>query len=200
MNNIKDFLINDSVRYGQKLRDCESVEYNVFIVEIDSNPYFKDNGEVVYHYELQIQPHFIDSEDLEWTKEIENREGKVPFKMTSYSKKPTIEEFSQHIKKECRAILNALDFNGYVWDIPSPEWDDIKIEHVAKFISNLNLQYPKTEDFIKVYDFYTSRLYEGWKWIHYLVLGGGMMCQFNYPIGEHLLAFLEIGKFCDHYE
>jgi len=203
MSNITDFLQFDSIRFGQNLCGLyglgyeQEVRFKTEIVQIDSNPYYFQTKEKVSHYEFRIKN--IISFVPENTEDVV---GILPFKMTSYFKKPTIEQFSDHIKRECLATLKALKLTDkYVWEFHIPEWREITPIHVYNYIKEIHKSYEKTEDFLKVWDFYLTRIYNNAKWIESLVKGGrGILSETTLPIGEHLFAFLEIGKYCDYYE
>lgn len=205
MSNILDYLKFDNKRFGTSAMGTYGLNYGeqeiVFktgIKKIDKNPYYLDNkSEKVCHYEFQIMS--IIKDLVENTESIE---GTLPFKMTSYSKIPNIDQFSEHIKSECVATLKALEATDkYVWDIPFPNWRDITPEQVYVYIKEIHKSYENTGEFLKVYDFYLTRLYNNWKWIDSIIRGGhGILSDETFPIGEHLLAFLEIGKYADYYK
>jgi hypothetical protein len=200
MSNITEYLILDRKRYGTDIAESVQVEFDTKIVEIPYNPYYLPFGDKgVHHYELQLIPKY--REDCEeWSEDVNQT---LRFKMSSYSLMPTIEQFSDHIKAECIAILNAIGMDEcYVWDVHRLNYDDIEPAMIYKFLKNIHRDYTKTEDFLRDYDHYKNRLYQGMKWIDYIISGGGaMFCMsYDYPIGEHLLAFLEVGKYADFYE
>ena len=124
--------------------------------------------------------------------------------MTSRSIAPTMEQFSVHIKKELRAVLQACGLdNDYVWSVNTPsKRQDIEPFQVYQFLKLIHKDYTKTEDFLKDYDHYVDRMYHNFKWIDYLMCGVNYMFAmgWEYPIGEHLLAFLDVGKYSDYYE
>jgi hypothetical protein len=206
---IQDFLLYDFLRYGvEKDSKLSEFIYDIDIHEVKENPYylpFGDHG--VHHWEMTINvryhDHRYDDEDDNIANLMTER-NPLRFKMTSYSKAPTIEEFSKHIYDELRAVLQAIDTTDkFVWDFPEMlDRNDITPEMVYKFLKNIYKDYTKTEDFLKDYEHYAERMYHDYKFISYLCFGvdyyGAM--GWDYPIGEHLLAFLDLGKWNDHYE
>ena len=206
MKTIADFLIYDHHRFGND-GGVGKVTYKTEIREVEDNPYYIPFGDKnVHHWELVIdviwQEH--DNEHEEDNQPSVVTDSRLVFKMNRYSKKPTLEEFSEHIKSEMRNILIALGKDdNFCWDFGSVNRDEITPEIVWKFIKLNHKDYSKTEDFLEVYEHMVDRIYHGYKWgIEYLMLGGNYMFAmgWEYPIGEHFLAFLEMGKFADYYE
>jgi len=209
METIIDYLIYDHHRCGNKNSEG-NVSYKTEIREVKDNPYylhvFGDSQKNVTHWELVIDVIWQEYDNVH---EEDNQpqlvsDSRLVFKMTSYSKKPTIEEFSEHIKTEMRNVLLALGMDDqYVWDFGTLERKDITPEIVWKFMKLNHKDFSETEKFLRVYDYYVDRIYHDYKWgIEYLMLGSGYMFAmgWDYPIGEHFLAFLDLGKYADYYE
>ena len=205
MKTIIDYLIYDHHRFGNSNAEG-NVSYMTEIHEVDENPYYLPFGEKVHHWELVIniiwQEH--DNEHEEDNQPHILTDSRLVFKMTSYSKKPTIEEFSDHIKAEMRNVLLALGLEDkFTWDFPSLNREEITPEIVWKFMKLNHKDYSETENFLKDYEHYVDRIYHDYKWgIEYLMQGENYMFAmgWEYPIGEHFLAFLELGKYADYYE
>jgi hypothetical protein len=207
--NIQEFLKYDFHRFGaDKNKETSEYTYKCEIREVAENPFHMPiKGENVTHWELVINvlkhDHLYDDEGDNETY-LMTETSPLLFKMTRYSKPPTIEEFSKHIYDEMRAVILAFGLeNEYVWEFSGKERNDITPDVVWKFLKNIHKDYSKTEDFLKDFDFYQERIYHNWKWgITYLMLGNSWMFAmgWDYPIGEHFLAFLDVGKYSDYYE
>jgi hypothetical protein len=209
MKDIRDYLKYDFFRYGDE-KDSKLSEfiYDVEIREVKENPYYLPFGDKgVHHWEMVINVlhhnHRYDDED-DNTAQLMTENGPLLFKMTSYSIPPNIENFSTHIYQELRAVLQALELTDkFVWEFPEMlDRHDITPKMVYKFLKNIHKDYTKTEDFLKDYDHYVERIYHDYKFMSYLCFGVHYMFAmgWEYPIGEHLLAFLDIGKWRDHYK
>lgn len=208
--NIQDFLKYDFHRFGDDKNDETSeYTYRLEIREVPENPFylpFGDNG--VHHWALFIDVlkhnHLYDDEPDNETYRMTDDNHRLVFRMTSYSKIPTIEEFSKHIYDEMRAVIQAFGLeNEYVWDFPMKDRNDITPDVVWKFLKNIHKDYSRTEDFLRDYEHYVERIYHDYKWgIEYLMKGEQYMFAmgWEYPIGEHFLAFLDVGKYSDYYE
>jgi len=205
METLIDYLIIDRKRYGTNLDPHQEFGFHTEILEVEENPFYLPFGDKgVHHWELVILPTYQDEEEPEAGMKIMDDVSPLRFKMTSRSLAPTMEQFSEHIKRELRAVLNALDLdNVYVWNVNTPDnRDRIELHQVYKFLKNIHKDYTKTEDFLKDYDHYVDRMYHDCKWIEYLMFGVNYMFAmgWEFPIGEHLLSFLDIGKYSDYYE
>lgn len=209
METIKDYLIYDQKRYGVELADDCKVEYLISIDKINENPFYLNiNKKDINHYELTISVN-VKSVDIDGSKISEQYKYKLKFKMSSQSK-PSLEKFSKHIKKECLNVIDALGVDlskSYIWDLQQKTIDcdrsEIEPKNVYKFLKNIHKDYSKTEDFIKDYDHYVDRMYHCIKFMHLLIDGenGMYRMSWDYPIGEHFLAFLtDNAKFCDYYK
>jgi len=204
MKNITEFLIYDTVRYGHDNLHYD-VRYETEIKQIDSNPYYIEFGDKTKHWELTITPSTFDREEegSEWVRD-ENQT--LRFKMSAYQK-PNIEIFSQHIYDELRAVLQAIECTDedYVWNVQQKmlgAYKEFTPQQVYNFIKNIHKNYSDTQDFLNVHDSMYERMHQSMKFGMYLLEGNKAMftMSYDYPIGEHLLAFLELGKFYDHYE
>ena len=207
--NIQDFLHYDFRRYGEDThKETSEYTYKVEIREVLENPYylpFGDHG--VHHWELVINvlklDHLYDDEPDNETNLMTDG-SPLRFKMTSYSKQPTIEEFSQHIYNELRAVLQAFgSTDEFIWGFTQMiERTEITPEILYKFLKNIHKDYTKTEDFLRDYDHYLERFYHDYKFFTYLCFSANYMFAmgWDYPIGEHMIAFLDLGKYYDHYE
>jgi len=205
--NITDFLICDNARYGGNVSRDGKVIYTTEIKQIDENPYYIEFGDKsIKHYELVIGVEFREDDGEEVWEYV--YDGKLRFKMSTYST-PTIEKFSDHIRKECLALIDAVGCNlskCYIWDLQQVsmlERNEIEPKQVYKFLKNIHKDYTKTEQFLEHYDIYVSRMYQTMKFIFLLIDGNSGMFRMSweYPIGEHFLAFLtEDAKFNDFYE
>jgi len=204
MKNITEFLIYDTVRYGEKNLHYD-VRYETEIKQIDSNPYYIEFGDKTKQWELTITPSTFDREEegSEWVRD-ENQT--LRFKMSAYQK-PNIEIFSQHIYDELRAVLQAIECTDedYVWNVQQKilgAYKEFTPQQVYNFIKNIHKNYSDTQDFLNVHDSMYERMHHSMKFAMYLLEGNRAMftMSYDYPIGEHLLAFLELGKFYDHYE
>lgn len=207
METILNYLKLDTIRFsGKKAIDFTEYRHTISMIEVDENPfYIPFAGDNRHHWELSITPWTKwDEPDAEWGSTGQT----LKFKMIS-SVKPTIEQFSKHIKTECLAIIKSLNIdleNCYIWTLQQAlilDRDDIHPVHVFNFMKNLNKDYSKTNDFLRDYDVYLKRLYQGVKFMGLLISGevGMSRMSFDYPIGEHFLAFLtNNAKFNDYYE
>lgn len=208
--NILDFLKYDFHRFGDdKNSETSEYTYKCEIIEVAENPFHLPiKGEKVTHWAMTIDvlkhDHLYDDEPDNETYLMTRPSNHLVFRMTSYSKPPTIEEFSKHIYDEMRAVIQAFGLeNGYVWDFPMKDRNDITPDVVWKFLKNTHKAYDITVEFLRVYDHFVERIYHDYKWgIEYLMKGDQYMFAmgWEYPIGEHLLAFLDLGKYSDHYE
>ena len=146
-----------------------------------NNPFYMPIGDKgIHHWELSIQP------IARWTLEDGYPDGdwmdsdsSIEFKMTSYSLKPTIEKFSQHIYDELHSAFNAMGIEEVKYlshgeDQMLVNWNDINL-NVYKFMKELHKDYTKTEDFIRDYDHYKERLYHDMKFAHALTYGQDYM-------------------------
>ena len=204
MKDIRPFLIYDSFRYGIKDPHFET-KYELEIVQIDSNPYYIEFGDKTKQWELRLTPCTLDKveEDAEWYRDEDQT---LRFKMSGYQK-PNIEMFSQHIYDELRAVLQAIECTDedYVWDVQQKmmgAYKEFTPQQVYNFIKNIHKNYSDTQDFLNVYDAMYERMHQSMKFAMYVLEGNGAMftMSYDYPIGEHLLAFLELGEMYDHYE
>lgn len=208
--NIQDFLHYDFHRFGEdKNKETSEYTYKCEIIEVAENPFYLPFGDKgVHHWAMTIDvlkhDHLYDDEPDNETYLMTEPHSHLVFRMTSYSKPPTIEEFSKHIYDEMRAVIHAFGLeNEYVWNFPMKDRNDITPQVVFKFLNNIHKHYPNTKDFLNDYDHYVERIYHDWKWgIEYLMRGECYMFAmgWEYPIGEHFLAFLDVGKYSDHYE
>jgi len=205
MKDITKYLIYDTARYGEKDPHFE-VKFKIEINQIDSNPYHLPiNGDHPKHWEMSLIPCTRDKEEegSEWHEDVDQ---KLKFKLTTYGT-PTIEDFSNAIYKELNAVLNAIGVTeeDWVWDIQQKmlgSYKEFTPQQVFKFIKNLHYGFDKTDKFLDVYDFFYERMHQSMKFAMYLLEGNRAMftMSYDYPIGEHLTAFLEVGKYYDHYE
>jgi hypothetical protein len=206
MKDIRPFLIFDTARYGKQYSSsANDIKYKLEINEIDSNPYYIPFGDKTRQWELTVTPQYRDPDESEEYYTDDNQT--IRFKMSRYGK-PSIEDFSQHIFDELNAILNAIGVNDedWVWDIQqkiiTPIAEGFEPQEVFNFIKNIHKDYSNTQDFLNVHDDMHHRMRQSLKFAMYLLEGNAAMFSmtYQYPIGEHLTAFLEIGKMYDHYE
>lgn len=206
MKTIKDFLIVDTQRYG-KPKEHEEIRFAVEIQEIKENPFYLEFDDKTRHWEFRITPTFQydEGEGEHWHRDERQT---LRFKMSQYTQ-PTLEQFSEHIKMELTALLRAMsNVRGYVWDIVqdlySPFRDNFTPEVVYAFLKEIHKDYTKTEDFLRDYEHYHNRMYHDLKFLMYMIEGNRAMfsMSYDYPIGEHMLAFLDLEefKYCDYYE
>ena len=221
MKDITKYLIYDTARYGEKDPHFE-VKFKIEINQIDQNPYHlpidyiyltreklgfdqTNMGDKQKHWEMSLIPCTRDKEEegSEWHEDVDQ---KLKFKLTTYGT-PTIEDFSNAIYKELNAVLNAIGVTeeDWVWDIQQKmlgSYKEFTPQQVFKFIKNLHYGFDKTDKFLDVYDFFYERMHQSMKFAMYLLEGNRAMftMSYDYPIGEHLTAFLEVGKYYDHYE
>ena len=204
MKDIRPFIIYHTARYGQSNPHFE-VKYVLDIKQIDSNPFYIEFGDNTKQWELTITPQTLDKDEPEsgW---YTHQDQELRFKMSGYMK-PTIETFSKHIFGELNAVLNAIGVNDedWVWDVQQKMLgaiDGFEPQEVFNFIKNIHKDYSNTQDFLNVHDDMHDRMRQSMKFAMYLLEGNKAMFSMTYehPIGEHLLAFLEVGKFYDHYE
>lgn len=206
MRNITDFLLIDNVRYGKDQSNGNDIQFRTEINQIDMNPYYIDFGDKTKQWELTIVPQFRDLE-IPNGKWHDDTNQTIRFKMSAYQK-PNIEIFSERIFEEGNALLNAIGVNDsmYVWNvqqaITTPISDGFEPQQVFNFMKNIHKDYSNTQDFLNAFDDYHHRMRQSLKFFMYLLEGNKAMFSmpYDYPIGEHLLAFLEIGKLNDHYE
>jgi hypothetical protein len=206
MKDITKYLIYDTVRYGQDVPNME-YDFKLEITQIDSNPFYIPFGDKTKHWELTLTPLYRDLDGDEPTgKWHEHNRQEIKFKMSS-RQKPNIERFSQHIYDELRAVLMAIGVTDdhWVWDVQQKMMgaiDGFEPEQVFKFIKNIHKDYSNTQDFLNVYDDMHHRMRQSMKFAMYLLEGNKAMftMSYEYPIGEHLIAFLDVGKYNDYYE
>ena len=206
MQNITDFLICDKFRYT-KISEDTNVEYTTEIKQIDHNPYYIEFGDKsAKQYELVIGVKVSEDDNGEVYGYV--YDNQLRFKLSAYSM-PTIEKFSDHIRKECLALIDAMGCDlskCYIWDlqlVAMLDKKDIEPKHVYKFLKNIHKDYTKTEQFLEHYDIYAERMYQTMKFIYLLIDGTTDMFRMDweFPIGEHFLAFLtHDAKFNDFYE
>ena len=208
MKDIRPFLIFDTVRYGaQYSNKVNDTKYKLEINEIDSNPFYIPFGDKTRQWELTITPQYRDPDGDEPTdKWYDDTRQTIRFKMSRYGK-PSIENFSTHIYEELNAVLNAIGCNDedFVWGVQQKMLgavDEIEPQQLYNFIKNIHKNYSDTQDFLNVYDDMHHRMRQSLKFAMYLLEGNKAMftMSYEYPIGEHLLAFLDLGKMYDHYE
>ena len=193
--NILDYLQDRIEEDGQSEHS-----YKVTIEEVKENPFYLPFGDKgIHHWELKIQPicRWIAEEGEEedvWG----NQDDSIEFKMTSYSKKPTIEEFSKHIYDELHAAFKAMEITEIRYlqegeDKMLVDWDDC-VNRVYKFMKALHKDYSKTEDYLRDYDHYKERLYHDMKFAHALAFGQDYMFsrRFSGEIGEKFFEFMNI--------
>lgn len=204
MKDITKFLIYDTARFGEKEPHWDT-KFKLEIRQIEENPYHLPiDGDKQKHWELTLTPCTLDREEEgDW---YENADQQLKFKMTRYGQ-PTLEDFSEHIYKELNAVLDAIGVTeeDWVWDIQQKmlgSYKEFTPQQVFKFIKNLHFGFMKTDKFLEVYDFFYERMHQSMKFAMYLLEGNKAMftMSYEYPIGEHLTAFLEVGKYYDHYE
>ena len=205
METLTDYLIIDKKRYGHTVYESQEFGFHTEIKEVEKNPFYLPFGDKgVHHWELVIRPTYLDEEEPEAGMKVMVEETPLRFKMTSYSLAPTMEKFSEHIKRELRAVLQTFDMEyEYTWNVNLPcKRNEIEPQQVYKFLKLIHKDYTNTEDFLKDYDHYVERIYHDIKFIDYLMKGVKYMFAmgWDYPIGEHLLAFLDMGKYVDYYE
>jgi len=205
METLIDYLIIDRKRYGSGLYAHQEFGFHTEIREVEENPFYLPFGDKgVHHWELVIRPTCNDEENPDVDMIILEEVSPLRFKMTSRSIKPTMEQFSAHIKAELRAVIQTFELDKeYVWSVDFPTRREfIEPAQVYKFLKLIHRNYTKTEDFLKDYDHYVDRIYHDIKFMDYLMFGVNYMFAmgWSYPIGEHLLAFLDVGKYSDYYE
>ena len=206
MKDIRPFLIFDKVRYGKEWNSqWNETQYKLSISEIESNPFYIEFGDKTRHWELTLTPQYRDpQESKEW---YDDTRQEIRFKMSRYTE-PSIEQFSQHIYDELNAILNAIGCSDadYVWNVQQKTMgaigDGFEPQVVYNFIKNIHKDYSQTQDFINVFDDMHHRMRQSLKFAMYLLEGNKAMftMTYEYPIGEHLIAFLDLGKMNDYYE
>jgi hypothetical protein len=206
MKDIRPFLRYDTARYGKHYGNVHNdTQFKLDIQEIELNPYYIPFGDKTRQWELTVIPQYRDSE--EGGEYHDDTLQTIRFKMSWYSK-PTIEVFSQRIFDELNAVLNAIGVTDedWVWDVQQKMLgsigDGFEPQEVFNFIKNIHKNYSDTQDFLNVYDDMHHRMRQSLKFAMYLLEGNKAMfsMSYEYPIGEHLLAFLELGKMYDHYE
>jgi hypothetical protein len=210
MKNIFDYLIIDTQRYSKGLVYSDyKFELEINQIQEKDNPFYIPFGDNIKHWELKIVPYYKDEDEpeMDWTPTLKDNEL-LRFKMCSHMK-PTIELFSEHIRTECLAVINALGINlseCYIWDLQQALYinrGEIEPKHVYAFLKNIHKDYTKTESFLSVIDFYTNRMWHCVKFMNLLIdgVGAAYSMDWDYPIGEHFLAFLtDDAKFVDYYE
>ena len=179
------------------------MRYDVSIYKIDKNPYYLDFGDNPTHWEMKIQPQGRFEEEGEVDEWGDMGEPYV-FKMSLYSKPPTVEEFSKHMFDECWATIKAMELpeikylaDNICFNISR---EDIQPHQVYRFLKEIHKDYTKTENFLKDYDHYRDRIYNNMKFMYGMIAGyGGMfMKSFDFPIGRHFFDFLGIEIYKDN--
>ena len=211
MRNINDFLSYDTARYGDKnphfdvryVTEITQVEKNQFCLESE---YSLSKKEDYPHWVLSIYVERYEKDIPEDEREWWREENSLSFHLTSETK-PTIEDFSEHIFNEGQAILKVIAFGEdepmYIWRLQQKllfNRNELTPQQIFMYCNEVGYEYEKTKDFIYHYDFWESRLYHTIKFFRYLVEGANdyASMQFEYPIGEMLLHFLETGEYCDY--
>lgn len=190
--NIQEFLI---VAPEHKLSQDTEVNYKVSIKKIKDNPFYIEFGDKPTHWMLTID---IQTRYTDEPSKFEDTGDSVEFKMSAYSLKPTIEQFSKHIYDECRNTLEALDLHNPEFVSDANKWmmerNEITPANVYKFMKLLHKDYSKTESFLKDYDTYLERIYHNMKFMKKMVTGWEAMWSrdFKIPTGENFLAFLDL--------
>jgi hypothetical protein len=190
--NLQEFLI---VSPDENVGTQTDVNYKVTIEKVKDNPYYIEFGDKPTHWLLRID---IQTRWNDEPNEFEDTGDYVEFRMSRYSLKPTMEEFSKHIYDECRNTLEALDFHKPEFVSDSNKWmmerTEITPANVYKFMKLLHKDYTNTESFLKDYDTYLERIYHNMKFIYKLINGWDAMWSrdFKIPIGENFMAFLDL--------
>ena len=207
MKNIADYLILESqvnsVMLRRNLETEERICYS--IRQVEQNPYYlgpKDKSLSRRHYQLKIwgEYRFLDEDPpSDWYKgERTHSGGVIPapailFHETSHVPPHlmTIERFSEHIYKECRAAILAFGCRQDGIPICKGDWKSISLAEVFKYLKNLHMDYSKTEDFIKDFDFWLNRLWNTYKFVQYLS-GRFEWTGCNVNIGHKIYEFLDL--------
>lgn len=192
---IREFLHNS-------ISEDEQTEYSyeVTVSQVQENPFYLPFGDKgVHHWELKIRPicRWLDDDgkpDSDWM----DWDSSIEFKMTSYSKKPTIEEFSKHIYDELHAAFKAIgitevNYLSHGEQQMFIDWDDCT-DKVYAFMKALHKNYSKTEDYLRDYKHYLNRLYHDMKFAHALAFGQDYMFarSFSGNIEEKFFDFMNI--------
>lgn len=192
MKLLTDYLIptvNDDPNSGITARIIPEIKI------IDSNPFYMpipgDRG--VHHFVLNLVSEFRynDDDSEEW---IPGRSGifagyPLRFYYSGYGF-PSLENFSEHIYRECRATLSAVPrkFHSYH---RFRDRSEIEMSEVWKFLKNQHKDYSKTEDFIRDYDYWHDRLYSTLKWVCYMS-GELDWAGAEINIGDRIYEFLDL--------
>ena len=207
---IESYLIADTRRYGNRNEYCDPIKYELEIVQIkeEDNPFYLPCGDVIKQWELKIKPMVLYDGGSDWIYCLEKDYQLLKFKMSCYMK-PHLEVFSGHIRDECLAVIKALGIDlstCYIWDLSNKLYinrNEIEVQSVYSFTRNIYKYYHNTEDFLKVFDHYQNRMYHCIKFMSLLINGisDRFRMSWDYPIGEHFLAFLtNNAKFFDYYK
>lgn len=167
------------------------------VKEVEGNPFHEPTpGEKVRHYILSLtsQYRYVE-EDCEPSKWIDGHPWGNSYPLKFYwsgSKAPTMGRFSKHIWSECNAALRSFDRRSgeYVFHSRC----DISMMNVWRFTKLQRKDYSQTEDFIRDYDYWESRLYNTQKWFFYMTgdlewIGGCI------SLGEAMYEFLGIEQY-----
>lgn len=187
MKNFFDYLIQHNIED----EDYEEV-IKWEIKERNTNPYHHSvEGDHRMHFCLTLTAAYREKGIEEnWIEDIS-----ISFHWSG-NHTPTKLEFSDHIYKECRAAILAVEYENNMGERRFFKGrDDITGKEVIKYLRNLGLGriYKYTSNFVNDYYHWHDRLYATQKWVAYMSgelerdIGGYAPC-----IGPKMFEFLDL--------
>ena len=190
--------------------DCYDIKSKIVysIKEVPENHFYlpaeDDIGFKHFVLELTSESRYLDdpdSSDSYFTGVSHIYSGQPLTFFYSGQEKPSLEVFSNHIKRECRNALLSIKGNSNIISPHSgfltPEWDCFYKKNVYTFMCLYSNRYSNTEKFLEDYDFWLIRLHATLKWIAYMrddsEWTGGYVA-----IGDALYDFLSVGDYRDY--
>jgi len=182
--------------------DIYVVEILSEIKELEENPYQEPGTKNrAFVLELSSRSHLIeeypDDSDEDWEEGTKSYRSyySVPIKFYySGDEVPTMEQFSAHIYKECRAAFYALPGRAclnYNFTNSRDEIDHRQVWQYIRLIQKDSLYFRNTSQFVEDYDYWHDRLYATQKWLGYMA--GTLEWQGDeIVIGDRIFEFLDI--------
>ena len=190
----------DQFKPEEKIWDDARLVHEISEIMSSQNPFylpFKGDDRKHFILNTRLEGKW-DEQDCEW----EDMDQHIEFRMTTYGT-PTIEDFSKHIQTELKACIEAMKIEWWNERLERFQftndsmfifnWNEIKSENVYRFMKALHKDYSKTDDFMRDYDHYESRLYHSLKWAWSMSVGKNYMFSetFKGHIGLYnLLCFI----------
>ena len=180
--------------------DDDETKYRVKVTieKIDDNPYYRDiGGVVVTHFGLFVSIEtqcLLDEHKGLWSEWEENYDqlaayypDRIRFTYSGFCK-PTLEQFTEHIKHQLECVFFTLcdpdscsHIDAKSGSRPWVERRDITPEMIWVYTRLQNKLYSKTVDFIKDFDYWSACLYDTQKW-YYDERISDLMDTYNNPL------------------